>query len=378
MILSKLLIKFRKRASLGSKLRRFEFRYRGRDLSSVGLLEGDPAEVLGAVAKHASNRKIGVEDNINVAIFYCGGGAAGADGIGFAMALQLRHLTEGCRTVVGISTGSHIAAAHVTKQLELGCWSYRNVVTNKEFISFWNGFRSISIDPLLRAVGVVTRQRNFIDVERPIRVYSGQEKTVRGAFRTAFNVNAHTLIMPVTQFDTGVSSLVKFDAQRPDFNFVLDTIHASSALPPPLYWKAVSLPHAFSSDCRLVDGGMANPIPIERVQLEMTQSGTPITHIIVVLNSKLELAEPSIAEKFTVSAISWLWSKQLQAAYGKNLAAYRQSIARLRTSGTPYIIVSATGALGTFTNDRRKISKATLEKLDLSLSTLRKHTILEA
>ena len=237
---------FRRRASLGSTLRRFTLRYRGRDLSHAGLLEGDPTAVLGAVAEHAANRKLGVDDNINVAIFYCGGGAAGADGIGFALALQLRHLTEGCRTVVGISTGSHIAAAHVTKQLERGCWSYRNVVTRRDFINLWSGLRSVSVDPLLRALGITTRQRNYIDVEMPIRVYSGQEPTVRGAFRTAFDLKAHTLILPVTQFDTGVSSLVVFDVHRPDFDCVLGTIHASSALPPPLYWKVVTSPSCVS------------------------------------------------------------------------------------------------------------------------------------
>ena len=127
----------------------------------------------------------------------------------------------------------------------------------------------------------------------------------------------------------------------------------------------------------MVDGGMADPIPIEQVELEMAKSGSPITHIIVVLNSTLEQDDPSIVERITLGAVSSLWPKHLREAYSQNIAVYQRSIARLRSSGTPYIIVSATGALGTFTNDRRKISKATLEKLGLSLSTLSKYAIFQ-
>src|SRR5262245_21799177 len=361
--------------SLGTRLRHLTAYYRGRDLRTAGLLEGDPETVLEAVAQHAANRKKGVTDDINVAIFYCGGGAAGADGIGFAMALQLRRLLEGCRTVVGISTGSHTAAAHVTKQLERGCWSYRNVVTDKAFINFWRGLRGITLDGLSRVIASEASQRHFIDVEKLIRVYSGREPAPRGAYRTVFDLTAHTLIIPVTKYQTGECVLITFDAKRPHFDQILRTIHASCALPPPLYRKEVSLPHAFPSDVRVVDGGVCDPIPIRKVEIEMECLGMPITHVIVVLNFPLNPSPPSRMKKLVERLIALSWPIRLRESYERNAQTCVDNLNHLRTSGTPYMIVSAIGALGTFTNDRRRIKSATLAKLGLSLTTLDKYAI---
>lgn len=356
--------------SIGRLLQESRQRFREQDLISQGLLEGDASEVFNAVRFCAREREAATYKGVRPAIFYGGGGAAGADGIGVAMAFQRLKFLTGFRVVAGISTGSHIATAHVTRQLERGCWSYRNVVTDPAFLNVARGIREAIWEPFSGLLDKNSRAKGFVDVEKPIRVYRGVERTVRGPFRTAFDSDFQTLVIPVTRYETGESILVWFDNVQPNYDLILDTIHASCALPWPIYLRKVTMPSSNSMTYRVVDGGMSEPVPIQSIVAALQRKEQAPTHIVVVLNLPQAPVIPTSSQRAVEWMISRRWPKKLRESFARCDDSLTHNLEFLRNSNIPYVIIHGSGKVGTFDNERRKIEDATLTKYFLTLNTL--------
>ena len=319
------------------------------DLESAGLIEGDPKKVFEAVAMHARDKEKGVEDAYSPAVFYMGGGMRGADGVGTAMAMQRQRLLGGFDTVAGVSTGASMAASHVTDQFHRGSWFYRVLGTSKEFINPWNYFLGKSI----------------ADLSIMPKTYRGEGR-VR-PYKTDFDTEEQNVIIGVTNYETGEQMLV-----RPTPDTLIDVVHASSAMPPPVYQADIRIPHILPDNRRVTDGDLSNPLPIRSVlaDLEIQGKKQP-THILVVANRARTPSEMTKPQKYVEKKLLAKLPEGLRAAYDRHEQTFQAELEYLRNSGIPYVVIWTDGSLGTFSRNKKQIPQTTLRSFLRTSNTIK-------